>query len=111
MSSLSIRARGWHNGTPRASGSGYGIAISQRDRDEHFAHSWVAVTLELEGGPTVKVSLSPAFWHTCTELRSAEIGRWLLELGLAPWPSGRPPALDMIPAAEASFAVRRSQER
>jgi hypothetical protein len=37
------------------------------------------------------VTVSPSFWRHCSELRSAEIGRWLHRNGLAPWPPGRPP--------------------
>jgi hypothetical protein len=77
----------------------------------HFDRAWDSVTLDLESGPTVNVSLSPGFWRTCAELRSAEIGRWMLGLDLAPWPSGDPPAMRLTPMGEGSFVVRVRRER
>ena len=111
MSDQAFRGRAWHNGSPRRSGSGYGIAFSLADRDVHFDREWTAVSLRLEGGPTVDVSLTPSFWRTCSELRSAEIGRWMIGLGLAPWTSGHPPAMNLIPVGESSFVVRTAQDR
>ena len=35
--------------------------------------------------------ITPTFWTTCPELRSAEIGRWMVARGDKPWPRGRPP--------------------
>jgi len=32
------------------------------------------------------------FWRSSSELRSAEIGRWLIVNKLAPWPKGHPPS-------------------
>ena len=106
MSGVVVSARGWHNGSPRPSGAGYGLAIATRDRDDYFEHSWNLVVLDLESGPTVEVALSPSFWRNCSELRSAEIGRWLLQAGAAPWPKGSPPRVELLPRGPASFAVR-----
>lgn len=106
MSGVIISARGWHNGSPRPSGAGYGLAIGYRDRDDHFETSWSSVILDLESGPSVEVHLSPSFWRSCSEMRSAEIGRWLLHVGAAPWPKGSPPRFELLPRGCASFAVR-----
>jgi hypothetical protein len=54
----------------------------------------------------VTVAISPSFWRRCTELRSAEIGRWLHGNGLAPWPPGRPPNVIMEQIADNRFAVK-----
>ena len=106
MSGQAFRGRGWHNGSPRRSGSGYGIAFSRADRDVHFDREWTVVSLRLESGPTVNVSLSPSFWRTCSELRSAEIGRWMIRLGLAPWSRSLPPVFDLIDEVSRTFVVR-----
>ena len=38
-----------------------------------------------------RCTLSPTFWTTCPEFRSAEIGRWMEKRGDKPWPLGNPP--------------------
>ena len=50
------------------------------------------VRIELPGHweqPTCRIT--PTFWTTCPEFRSAEIGRWMLQLGHKPWRKGKPP--------------------
>ncbi len=49
--------------------------------------------------------LSESFWRDCSELRSAAVGRWLLAAGLAPWPRGAPPVLELVPVVGNTFAV------
>lgn len=103
-----MRGRGWSNGSPSPSGAGYGIAISTSDRDRHFSRDLRTVTLMLENGPTVTVSLSDSFWRKCSEFRSAEIGRWLIGRGLAPWPKGKPPRLELEVVEPGLLHVRSS---
>lgn len=90
-----MMAKGWHNGSPSPTGSGYGIAISKTDRDAHFTSGIESVTVLLEGGPAITVPLTDSFWRNCPELRGADIGRWLISMRLAPWPKGRPPRLQV----------------
>jgi len=97
-----VRAVGWSNGSVRPSGAGLGVKISQADRDRHFAHRPASMLLELPTGETTRVSLSPSFWRSCPELRSAVIGRWLLTSGYAPWPPRTPPEFEL---------ERRGEER
>jgi len=101
-----MKASGWSNGSPSATGSGYGIAISKSDRDAHFTPGLGSVTLLLEHGPTVAVVLSASFWRDCPEFRGAGIGRWLLNQGLAPWPRGEPPRLQIELMAPGVLRVR-----
>ena len=54
---------------------------------------WKTVDLEVPGQGITSVAVSESFWHRCSELRSAALGRWLRETGLAPWPKGQPPTL------------------
>lgn len=99
-----MRARGWSNGRVQASGAGYGVRIDIADRDRFFDRRWTSVDVEFRNDTAV-VRLSPSFWRTCTELRSAAIGRWMLSEGLAPWPGGEPPALNLIPRGGRRFEL------
>jgi hypothetical protein len=82
---------GWSNGRPRASGTGLGLRLAKDDRDTYFEPDWQTVLIELPSGSTTRVPLSASFWQSCTELRSAEIGRWMLAEHLSPWPRRQPP--------------------
>jgi hypothetical protein len=92
----------WNNGQHRLSGAGYGIKVPREDRDVWFQPSWTTVTVILpvhEGGQAVEVNIAKAsFWtEACRELISIEIGKWLIARGVAPWPAGRPPRLEVVP--------------
>ena len=50
--------------------------------------------------------MSPSFWRGCSELRSAAIGRWLIEQGAAPWDRGKPPGIAVTPLASNGFSAR-----
>ena len=51
-----------------------------------------------------------SFWNgTCRELIAQDIGRWFFDLGLAPWPKGRPPRFSMSPTATGVFRVEPQQ--
>jgi hypothetical protein len=103
-----MRATAWNNGSHHTSGAGYGLRISEEDRDRFFDPDWTAAVLDLGGEADVEVGLSESFWRSCNELRSAEIGRWLRRSGLAPWPKGRPPMLTVQHVAGNRFAVTLS---
>lgn len=100
-----MRARGWNNGHPLDSGAGYGLRISAGDRDRFFDRGWNRVVVDLDDDGSAEVSLSPSFWRTCVELRSAEVGRWLLRRGLAPWPNGDPPTILLDPLGGNRFKI------
>ena len=101
-----MNVTGWSNGHPNpATGSGYGVRIATPDRDAHSRRRWSRVVVRMEGGESVRVTLSPSFWRRCSELRSAKIGLWMLDHGVAPWPKGRPPELVLEPTAEAEFSL------
>jgi hypothetical protein len=71
------------------------LRVSVRDRDRYFDPRWATVVIDLESAGHTTVRLSTSFWTACTELRSADIGRWLLTRSLAPWPRGHPPSLEL----------------
>lgn len=48
--------------------------------------------VELPGAGVFEVNVGKSsFWKTCRELIHKDIGRWLLDCGLAPWRRGSPP--------------------
>ena len=86
-----MRATAWNNGAQHASGAGYGLKVQVKDRDRYFDQAWTEIVLEIPGRGRVRVPLAESFWRRCTELRSAEVGRWLRASGRAPWSKGYPP--------------------
>lgn len=97
---------GWNSGSPNnATGTGYGIRLLRRDRDEYSDPEWGSVTIELEELGATEVNLAPSFWRGCAEFREAAIGRWLLDRGLAPWPKGKPPRLGLEPMGHRRFRL------
>ncbi len=101
-----VRATGWHSGVPAMDPAGYGLRFSEQDRNRHFDKGWSEVIVEMEGETSTTVPLSPSFWRSCPELRSAEIGQWLLDAQAAPWTKGSPPGIAVTPVADNRFAVR-----
>jgi hypothetical protein len=102
-----VRAVGWRGGTAdERSPAGYGIKFTPADRDRHFDPQWTSVILELADGPTIEVALTDSFWRSCSELRSADLGRWLLAARRAPWPKSAPPGIAVNPIADNRFTAR-----
>ena len=103
----------WNNGSPRGSGSGYGIKLKAEDRDRYFSRKSKYVSLRLEG-PTRDIPANtdkPSFWsNACRELINKEIGLWLISNGMATWMKGHPPKLQLEPAGEQRFNVTILQE-
>jgi hypothetical protein len=104
-----MKVTAWNNGKYSATGAGYGVKLSSEDRDREFDRSWKTVAVELENRKTIQVNIAKnSFWsETCRELIHVEMGRWMLEQGLAPWPKGHPPRLQLIPNGEAKFTLCR----
>lgn len=103
----------WNNGRHHTSGVGYGFKVSLQDRDRFFKREWETVILELEGIPVpIEVNINKeSFWgNTCRELISKEIGRWLQQNGLAPWPKGNPPKFIMEVVADRRYVVSRIKD-
>jgi hypothetical protein len=105
-----MQVTAWNNGSHHVSGAGYGIKIEIADRDRFFKREWKFIFLELEGHVSaIKINVDKAsFWNeSCRELISAEIGKWLLDTGLAPWSKGNPPKLVMEHIADNRFLLKR----
>lgn len=93
----------WNNGR-----AGYGLKMSATDRDAYLKREWGSVDLYLAGRdqPTrVNVDKDSLWNQTCRELISKEIGAWLIDNGMAPWPKGHPPKLRLIWRAPRKFNV------
>jgi hypothetical protein len=101
-----MRATAWHNGGSSDEPGAYGFKLTEADRDRHFERGWSEIVVELDGGDVVKVPVSHSFWRHSTELRSAELGRWMLAAGHAPWPKGQPPGFVVTPVEGNRFTVR-----
>jgi hypothetical protein len=102
--------KAWNNGAYSSSGAGYGLKITVVDRDRYFHTDWEDVILELEEYPhLVEVNVKKeSFWGpVCRELISKDIGVWMRENGLAPWPKGRPPKLEMQPIGGRRFKISK----
>ena len=102
-----IVVKAWSNGKPYPSGGGYGLRMSARDRDSIFDQAWSFVLIWLPGNSKpVKVNIAKeSFWKECPELISKEIGKWLLESGLAPWTKGHPPCFSLRPTINNEFVL------
>lgn len=83
-----LRLTGWPGGTT-------GLRVDAESRQRVFLPlkpTLQRVRVELPGHPARPLcDVSPTFWITCPEFRSAEIGRWMTRRGDKPWPSGNPP--------------------
>ena len=101
-----MKATAWNNGQHHPSGAGYGTKFTAADRDHFFRPEWESIQLEVPGEGTTSVPLSASFWRGCSELRSATVGRWLRGTGLAPWPKGQPPKLNVEHVEGSLFRLR-----
>lgn len=99
--------KAWNNGDWSASGAGYGVKLRAENRDAEFSREWISVEVLLPNGTFAVCSVSkPSFWSpTCRELVSKDIGRWLIADGLAPWPKGHPPELELKSIGDRTFEL------
>jgi hypothetical protein len=102
-----MKVVGWDNGSPNnRNGEGYGIRIVPEDRDRYFQRTKSSVKIELGNGHLVNLRLSDSFWRDFAELRSPKIGKWMLNVGLAPWSINSPPNLRLEPEARSKWKFR-----
>lgn len=81
----------WNDGSHSDSGYGYGVRIKRTDRNKFFDRDWNNVIIhigKLEN--SVEIPILDTFWTTCNELRSAKIGKYLIENKLNIWEKGKP---------------------
>jgi hypothetical protein len=96
-----------NSGKHCSSGAGYGIKFSVVDRDRYFRKAWQSVFVHLPSGMQVEVSTDKdSFWNeSCRELICKEIGQWLIDNRLAPWPARLPPKFNVEPKSERHFLL------
>jgi hypothetical protein len=105
---MTFIATTWNNSHYHASGAGYGMKISQDNRDRFFNRDWQTAILHLNGyDHPVEVNVAKlSFWNrTCGELISQHIGIWLQRNNSARWPRRQPHRLRMIVVGEREFKV------
>ncbi len=86
----------WTNGKPNTStGSGYGINIPLKIRESIFQDSWDSIELNLDGS-IINIPLTNAFWNKCNEVRSSDIGKWLIKNNANTWAKGKPTKVEII---------------
>lgn len=95
----------WNNGSFNMAGTGYGIRIPKKIRDTHFDTKWDTIILYIED-KKVSTKLKPTFWSTCNELRSKEIGSYLIKNGLGTWEKGRPHTLEIMKLIGNEFQIK-----
>ena len=83
-----LRLTGWKGG---ASGFGFRVAA---DSYYMLPRTMQHVCIELPSHATAHCNVTPTFWTSCPEFRSAEIGRWMTKRGDEPWPRGNPPTYE-----------------
>jgi hypothetical protein len=106
----------WNNGKHHETGVGYGLKVRVEDRENYFNREWTTVILELPvNGGFVEVTVNvgkPAFWNdTCHELISQQIGQWLRNSKLAPWPFHHPPRFLADTIGEGRFRILEQLQR
>src|ERR1044072_4839655 len=100
----------WKNGGKRAKTVTYGLRIGRRQRDQ-LVEDLPTVTLTLQGGPTLDISLTDAFWRKCPEFRHAAIEAWFTSQDLRlPWPDGEPYQFAFTREAPNVFRVQRTAQ-
>ena len=87
-----MEAKGWKGGT---SGKTLGVRVGTKNAARHFSKGWDRVHIETDG-VVGSYPLGDGFWKSCPEFRGGGIQKWLLQTGLAPWPKGSPPKLELI---------------
>ena len=97
-----MKATGWQNGK----GGTYGIRVGVENAREFFDRNRASIEVEI-GGRSTSFTLTQKFWTTCPEFRGAAIGAWLRDNGLAPWPSGQPPIVELTPLGPTRFKLSR----
>jgi hypothetical protein len=99
-------AKTWHNGSPKPTGAGYGVKIPLKDRKRLFIGCGERLKVYLEGrDEPVEVNIAKkSFWTpTCGELIHVEIGKWMIERGVAEWPPRKPHRLCLRKRADGGF--------
>lgn len=93
---MKFKASAWTNGkVNHTTGSGFGLRIPKEYRKAIFEKDWHFVHIKPPGIDKFEVKIHPSFWDKCHELRSIEIGQWLISNGLNKWEKRKPHKIDL----------------
>ncbi len=92
-----MKATGWKGGT-------YGIRVGKENAMKYFDKTWSSIEVEIDG-EFFSFNLSEKFWTTYPEFRGAVIGKWFNKNGLAPWPYGKTPQVELVPLEQNRFRL------
>lgn len=95
----------WNNGDYNKTGSGYGIRILKSDRDK-FSIEWNHVIISIiNENRIIKIPLKKTFWSKCCELRSKDIGEFLIKHDMGNWEKRSPYKLLLFKQYDNVFAL------
>lgn len=92
-------ASAWNNGNPnKNTGSGYGLRIDASFASIVFNSTWKTIVLHFQGqNKPITVNISPSAQSGgCPELRSKDIGSWLIANNNHQWNNNQPPRFTLI---------------
>lgn len=102
----------WNDGSYNDSGAGYGIKISKCDRSKLFSKLDNKVIIHIGNiSNSIEITLRDTFWTTCSELRSCEIGKYLIDNGLRRWEKYKPHKLLLVPQGSNNFLLKLSNNK
>jgi hypothetical protein len=78
--------------------------VGRANAKKYFDTAWNTIHVEIDGRAHT-FDLHHTFWTTCPEFRGAAIGAWLRAKGLAPWPRGEPPQVELTPLGGNRFRL------
>lgn len=105
-----MKVTAWKNGKGHSQTTYYGVKLTVADRDSVMQSGRATVTIELGDSTRVaKVNIAKDSFEndTCRELIHRDIGIWLKELGLVPWPTGQPPKLSLVRISDGRYRLAR----
>ena len=98
-----MKATGWKGET-------LGVRVGAKNAAKYFSKDWDSIHIEIDGNVR-SFPLRPAFWKDCPEFRGAAIREWLMKRGLAPWPKGSPPKLELTPLGGPLFRLTTAAQK
>jgi hypothetical protein len=102
-----MKVTAWKGGDGATPSVSYGLRIGTENRARYFQRRWEFVVVALDGGGVLETYLTAGFWRSCPELRHPTFRAWFIAQGVLPWPNGKPPPLELTPAGEQRFHLRR----
>jgi hypothetical protein len=96
-----MRVTGWKNSRK---GGTLGLRVGKENASRFFDRKWRSVDVDFSG-KVVTIDITDSFWAECPELRDPYIKVFLSNFGLAPWPKGRPPRMQLLPCGGNRFRL------